>query len=273
LQAPRAQLSMAMGRLGLGSAHRVAPAPVWASWAKCVSIVNQRHPDVASHFVNSLENPSDGMSKSLRELLHSDAILRGETWMDCLERCRLEREVADAQQSEGRDSRARCWPSEAMSARANAEPRTSWQRLNKRSRALLLSQSGPMPSKILTIFPRQDETPLNTHYFRTILLRRLRLPLSLSETHCRRRGALDALGDHRAACSSVDVLGPRGVSLEKIAARICREAGARVSTSTYLRDLNLDSLRRGERKLQVIANGLPCRTGPSWPLILRWFAP
>ena len=53
------------------------------------------------------------------------------------------------------------------------------------------------------------------------------------------------------------VLGPRGVPLEKIAARICREAGARVTTDTFLRDLNVDSLRRGDRRLEVIANGLP----------------
>ena len=73
LQAQRAQLSMAMGGLGLRSAHHVAPAAFWASWVESLSRINQRHPDLASHIVNNLEHPSDGMSKSLHELLHSDA--------------------------------------------------------------------------------------------------------------------------------------------------------------------------------------------------------
>ena len=105
-----AATSMAMSGLGLRSAHHVVPAAFWASWAESLSIINQRHPDLASHIVNSLEHPSEGMSKSLHELMHSDDILRGDgfqhqgTWTDFLEGCRIEREVGDAQQSEGRDS-------------------------------------------------------------------------------------------------------------------------------------------------------------------------
>ena len=50
-----------------------------------------------------------------------------------------------------------------------------------------------------------------------------------SERVCPCRGALDALGDHRAACARAGVVGPRSVPLERTAARICREAGARVA--------------------------------------------
>ena len=98
MQAQRAQLSMAMGGLGLRSAHHVAPAAFWASWVESLSIIKQRHPDLASHIVNNLEHPPDGMSKSLHELLLSDAILRGDgfqhqgTWTDFLAGCRIERE-------------------------------------------------------------------------------------------------------------------------------------------------------------------------------------
>ena len=49
----------------------------------------------------------------------------------------------------------------------------------------------------------------------------------------------------------------RGVPLERAAARICREAGARVSENVFLRDLNLVEAVRGDRQLEVIANGLP----------------
>ena len=50
----------------------------------------------------------------------------------------------------------------------------------------------------------------------------------------------------------------RGVPLERAAARVCREAGARVTTNTRLSDLNLEHIaRHDDRRIEVIANGLP----------------
>ena len=50
--------------------------------------------------------------------------------------------------------------------------------------------------------------------------------------------------------------------MERAAARICREAGARVTTNTRLVDLNLEHLdRQDDRRIEVIANGLPLRGG------------
>ena len=63
------------------------------------------------------------------------------------------------------------------------------------------------------------------------------LPLSSRTCWCGRH--LDCLGHHRASCSRVGVLGRRGFALESAAARICVEAGARVSTNVFLRDLDL----------------------------------
>ena len=51
---------------------------------------------------------------------------------------------------------------------------------------------------------------------------------------------LDALGDHRAPCPTAGVLGTRGAALERAAARVCREAGARVATNVLLREMNVD---------------------------------
>ena len=91
-----------------------------------------------------------------------------------------------------------------------------------------------------------------------MLLRRLRLPLPLSARVCRCRRILDPLGDHRAACAQAGVLRGRGVPLERAAARVCREAGARVTTNTRLSDLNLEHIaRHDDRRIEVIANGLP----------------
>ena len=68
---------------------------------------------------------------------------------------------------------------------------------------------------------------------------------------------LDVLGHHRAACSGAGVLGSRGFSLESAAARVCREAGARVSTNLFVRDLDLPIANHDARRLEVVADGLP----------------
>ena len=54
----------------------------------------------------------------------------------------------------------------------------------------------------------------------------------------------------------------RAIPLERAWARVCREAGGRVKTNSYLRDLNLT---RGhttdERRLEVVVSGLPLHHG------------
>ena len=73
---------------------------------------------------------------------------------------------------------------------------------------------------------------------------------------------LTLLADHRAACARSGVLRSRGGPLERAAARICREGGARVTTNTRLADLNIQNLSRvDDRRIEVIANGLPMLGG------------
>ena len=73
---------------------------------------------------------------------------------------------------------------------------------------------------------------------------------------CRCGGTLDALDEHRAACPTAGVLGPRGVPLERAAARVCREGGARVATNVFLRDMNVDVPLTDSRRIEALANGL-----------------
>ena len=49
--------------------------------------------------------------------------------------------------------------------------------------------------------------------------------------------------------------------MERAMARICREAGASVCTNVLLRDLNTHGSRTDERRIEVIANGLPLWNG------------
>ena len=53
------------------------------------------------------------------------------------------------------------------------------------------------------------------------------------------------------------MLGRRGFALESAAARVCREAGARVGTNILVRDLDLPQGRPDSRQLEVVADGLP----------------
>ena len=58
------------------------------------------------------------------------------------------------------------------------------------------------------------------------------------------------------------MLGTRGFALESAAAKICREAGGRVATNLFVRDLdvNVPNLM-DNRRLEVVADGLPLFAG------------
>ena len=84
------------------------------------------------------------------------------------------------------------------------------------------------------------------------------LPLPPTSRTCRCGRPLDVLGHHRASCAIVGVLGRRGFALESAAARVCREAGGRVSANVLVRDFDIalpDHV--DERRIEVIADGLP----------------
>ena len=94
--------------------------------------------------------------------------------------------------------------------------------------------------------------------FRALLLRRLWRPLPLSSSACRCGRPLDAFGHHRSACVVSGVLGRRGFALESAAARVCREAGGRVTLNVRVNDLDLPPRgAQDQRRLEVVADGVP----------------
>ena len=125
----------------------------------------------------------------------------------------------------------------------------------------MLSQAGPGGSLAITVLPTAPEFRMPSSHMRVLLLRRLRQPLPVAPRTCRCGGALDPLGDHRAACPTAGVLGARRAPLEWAAARVCREAGARVASNVMIRDMNLDSPATDARRIEVLANGLPLWQG------------
>ena len=104
---------------------------------------------------------------------------------------------------------------------------------DRASQALVRSQAGRCAGEHLTLLPLNEELRWTNTKLRTLLLRRLRQPLDLDWCKCKCGQPLDALGDHRAACSTVGVLAARAVPLERAWARVGREAGGRVKTNVY----------------------------------------
>ena len=87
-------------------------------------------------------------------------------------------------------------------------------------------------------------------------------PTPLARRFCRCGRPIDAFGHHRAACARAGVLARRGFALESAAARVCREAGARVTTNVMVRDLDLEAMNVQDGcRLEVVADGLPLHGG------------
>ena len=151
------------------------------------------------------------------------------------------------------------WQHEAASRVEESFRETNlFPRMGDARKALVRSQGGSGAGMALSTCPVNRLTTFSPQVFRVILLRRLHLPLPLTVRNCKCGQPLDICGHHRAACARAGVLGGRGWALENVVARICREAGGRVTTNVLVR--NLDLVGPGvedNRRLEVVADGLP----------------
>ena len=131
-------------------------------------------------------------------------------------------------------------------------------RMSPVEQALLRSQSGPCAGVPFSACPSSPLTRIDSALFRVLLQRRLHLPLPLSKRICGCGRPLDPFGHHRAACSRTGALRWRGLALESAGARVCREAGGRVVTNMFVRDMDLGVPVAGDnRRLEVVVDGLP----------------
>ena len=255
-----ANLPLSLGWLGLRSAPRVSKAAYWSSWAECVQTTAKRQPAVAEQLVAALTNREPGRHlesavESRERLL--DAGFLAPVWRDFTGdhsprpgRCNLD----DAEPG----SRHGWQQVSSMTLEECFVRNYLWPRL----RALFRSQGGPLASVPCTCFPIAPHCRFDPQPFRVLLLRRLWLPLPSTSRNCQCGLPLDSRGHHRAACAVAGVLGRRGFTLESAAARVCREAGARVSLDVRVKDMDLarpDAL--DNRRLEVVADGLPLFQG------------
>ena len=253
-------MPLSLGGVGLRSALRTRAPAFWASWSDCLPMIQARNPDVAAALVNELEGfpltPVLGEAAStVRELVGVQGF-EPPSWRALSAGLRPpDREPEEFEPGTVR----RGWQHEA-SSRVERKHREEelFPQMTPASRALIRSQAGPGAGLALSTSPLCLLTRFPSQVFRVILLRRLQLPLPLTARNCRCGHHLDVFGNHRAACARAGVLSRRGFALESVIARVCREAGGRVTTNVLLRDLDLEIADRTDaRRLEVAVDGLP----------------
>ena len=244
--------------IGLMSATILAAPAYWSSWADTLPVLQAHLPELTHQILEQLNTHSQA-SPALQAAADAARTLAATGWEPptwaAIASSQTQAPAPPPAPAEG--PIARGWQHKASTtahARLKAELFTA---IPPASQALVTSQSGPFASRAFTTIPYTNDFAYPSHLFRILLLRRLRLPLPRFARTCRCRRTFDSLGDHRAACAQSGVLRSRGGPLERAAARVCREAGARVTTHTRLADLNVQHVQHiDDRRIEVIANGL-----------------
>ena len=118
------------------------------------------------------------------------------------------------------------------------------------------SHSEPCASHVLHGAPTEAEFRVKPLLFRTLVLERLRLPLSITEARCECGSSLDFRFQYRAACPRSGRLRSRAVPTERTLVRVWREAGATVRRNAKLRDMTISVPATDERAIEVLASGL-----------------
>ena len=231
----------------------------WASWADCIPTIDARHPAVAESFVRELEgHPHTPCLRAAQEAARALEGVLGwspPSWFAVWNGARPDTHQPEEFEPGGK----RGWQHEAAS-RVDQRFRDEdlFVRMTNSGQALVRSQGGPGAGLALATCPTCRITRIEPQLFRIVLLRRLNLPLPLSARFCRCGLPLDLRGHHRAACARAGILGRREYAFETVTARICREAGGRVTTNVMVRDLDLAERHIADtRRLEVVADGLP----------------
>ena len=258
-----ATLPLRLGGCGLRAASRTKEAAYWASWADTLPMMDSRCPRLAQTLCRALEEGNSAAS-SLREAAEARRKLVREGFAECPTWEEL-RQGARPPQTEATELGE---VSHGWQYCASSTTETYYRenvltaRLGRAHSALLHSQSGSCAGEHLTALPLEKDLKWKPEQLKTLLLRRLRLPLQVGARHCKCGQALDCFGDHRAACGTAGVLQTRAVPLERMWRRVCREAGGRVHRTGFLRDMNFGAvLPTDNRRLECLVDGLPYRHG------------
>ena len=154
-----ASLPLSVGGLGLRSAVRTSSSAHWASWADSLPMVRERHPGVADMIVDALESkdPVTPILSTVVEAARAVQVGNFEppSWASLSHGAHPPALVAD--EFEPRCSR-RGWHEAA-------------------SRTEMVHRDGPGSGLAFSAVPASVALRIDSHHFRLLLLRRLRLPL------------------------------------------------------------------------------------------------
>ena len=203
-----ASMPLCLGGMGLRDACRVATSAYWASWADSMPMIFQRHPDVATAFVQELEGAPEGALGALARATTSLTGVCGfepPTWQALIEGPRPSPTEPEALEPGG----DRGWQHEVSSKVEHEHREEVFGRMRPRERAQVRSQAGPGAGLALSATPTHFLTRIPSHLFLVVMLRRLRLPLPPSLHTCRCGRRIDKFGHHRASCARAGVLGRR----------------------------------------------------------------
>ena len=227
-------------------------------------MLQQRLPDLAAQAVDLLQRAEPSCTcldevKEAAELLSREGFVDRPSFQDLLEGARPRQpSLEGAERGE--------WPHGwQYFAAAHREHRfrdvVVLPALDPAGKAHLRSHGGPHASCVLVGAPTSRLFEVEAADFRNLVLERLGLPLSLTDSVCEGCGAaLDGLGRHRGACMRSGRLKIRAGALERAMAHVCREAGATVRSNVRVADLNLTAPVQDERRIDVLAQNLPGRS-------------
>ena len=225
---------------GWGCRSALRPA-YWASWGDCLSMVRARHSEVVTQLLAHLQNP--GHSPCLDAAVEASR-LGWSVWV-CSTKlgrsCQVFVHLLDSQR---------------LPVERQFRNEDLFGRLAESERALV-KVAEPGSGIALSTAPLNFHTRIHPHLFRVLMQRRFRFPLPPWPRLCRCGRQLDSFGHHRTACAWAGWLVRRGFAVESAAARVCREAGGRVTTNMLVRELDLYVPVADARRLEVVADGLP----------------
>ena len=158
-------------------------------------MIHARHREVASQFVYALENDLGGpcLSAAAQARRTVTGVMGFEppSWQAVAEGARPETQPPDEFAPGG-------WCFAQASRTEEHFREVLFDTISNRD-ALIRFQAGPGAGVALRVAPTSRLTSIQPYLFRVVLLRRLRLPLSLSVRSCRCGRAIDIFGHHCAA--------------------------------------------------------------------------
>ena len=235
--------------LGLMSATILAAPAYWSSWADTLPVLQAHLPELTHQILEQLNHSQAPPAlQAAADAARTVAATGWEppTWAAIAS---SQTQAPAPPPAPGEGPFARGWQHKASTTAHAWLKAELFNAIPPASQALITSQSGPFASRAFTTIPYTNDFAYPSHLFRILLLRRLRLPLPLFARTCRCRRTFDSLGDHRAACAQSGVLRSRGGPLERAAARVCREAGARVDWPTSTSNMSNTSMIGASKSL------------------------